>query len=38
MKPEYAKSYIKEFLRVLMPEGVLIFQLPSRNLADTSAS
>ncbi len=33
MKPEYAKSYIKEFLRVLKPEGVLIFQLPSRNLA-----
>jgi 2-polyprenyl-3-methyl-5-hydroxy-6-metoxy-1,4-benzoquinol methylase len=32
MKPEYAKSYIKEFLRVLKPEGVLIFQLPSRNL------
>lgn len=33
MKPEYAKSYIREFLRVLKPEGVLIFQLPSRNLA-----
>lgn len=33
MKPEYAKSYIKEFLRVLRPEGVLIFQLPSRYLA-----
>ena len=33
MKPEYAKSYIKEFLRVLKPEAVLIFQLPSRNLA-----
>ena len=32
MKPEYAKSYIKKFLRVLKPEGVLIFQLPSRNL------
>ena len=32
MKPEYAKSYIKEFLRLLKPEGVLIFQLPSRNL------
>lgn len=30
MKPEYAKSYIKEFLRVLRSEGVLIFQLPSR--------
>ena len=32
MKPEYAKSYIKEFLRVLKPQGVLIFQLPSRIL------
>ncbi len=33
MRPEYAKSYIKEFLRVLKPQGVLIFQLPSRCLA-----
>ena len=32
MRPEYVKSYIKEFLRVLKPQGVLIFQLPSRNL------
>lgn len=32
MKPYYAKSYIKEFLRVLKSQGVLIFQLPSRNL------
>ena len=30
MRPDYAKSYIKEFLRVLKPQGVLIFQLPSR--------
>ena len=33
MRPDYAKSYIREFLRVLKPQGVLIFQLPSRNLA-----
>lgn len=33
MRPDYAKSYIKEFLRVLKPQGVLIFQLPTRNLA-----
>lgn len=33
MRPDYAKSYIKEFLRVLKLQGVLIFQLPSRNLA-----
>ncbi len=33
MRPDYSKSYIKEFLRVLKPQGVLIFQLPSRDLA-----
>ncbi len=33
MRPGYAKSYIKEFLRVLKSQGVLIFQLPSRCLA-----
>jgi ubiquinone/menaquinone biosynthesis C-methylase UbiE len=32
MKPEYAKSYIKEFLRLLKPQGVLIFQLPSKKV------
>ncbi len=26
MKPKYAKKYIKEFLRVLSPNGILIFQ------------
>lgn len=29
MKPEYSKKYIAEFLRVLAPSGLLIFQLPS---------
>lgn len=29
MKPEYSKKYIREFLRVLAPSGLLIFQLPS---------
>lgn len=29
MKPEYSKKYITEFLRVLAPSGLLIFQLPS---------
>lgn len=33
MRPDYAKSYIKEFLRVLKPQGLLIFQLPSRKRA-----
>lgn len=29
MKPEYSKSYILEFLRVLAPGGMLFFQLPA---------
>jgi hypothetical protein len=29
MRPEYAKNYIKEFLRVLRPGGLIVFQLPS---------
>jgi len=29
MKPKYSKRYIKEFLRILAPDGVLVFQIPS---------
>jgi len=29
VKPEYSKNYIKEFLRILAPKGLLIFQIPS---------
>lgn len=29
MIPLYSKSYIREFLRVLRPGGILVFQLPS---------
>ncbi len=29
MKPRYSKGYIKEFMRILVPHGVLIFDLPS---------
>jgi SAM-dependent methyltransferase len=29
MEPQYAAAYIKEFVRVLRPGGVLAFQLPS---------
>jgi ubiquinone/menaquinone biosynthesis C-methylase UbiE len=29
MKPEYSKRYIREFFRVLSPDGILIFQLPA---------
>jgi ubiquinone/menaquinone biosynthesis C-methylase UbiE len=30
MEPKYSKKYIKEFLRVLKPGGMLIFQVPSK--------
>jgi len=30
MEPRFAKSYLKEFLRVLSPEGVCLFQIPGR--------
>ena len=30
MKPNISKNYIKEFLRILCPNGLLIFQLPSQ--------
>ena len=29
MLPEFSKGFIKEFLRLLVPGGVLIFQLPA---------
>lgn len=30
IKPQYSKNYIREFLRILAPQGVLIFQIPGR--------
>jgi len=33
MRPEYSTSYIKEFLRVLKPGGLVIFQLTSEPIA-----
>ncbi len=30
IEPRYSKNYIKEFLRVLAPQGLLIFQLPCK--------
>jgi SAM-dependent methyltransferase len=30
MEPRYVERYLPEFLRVLRPSGVLVFQLPSR--------
>ena len=32
MAPHYAKGYLKEFLRVLKPGGVVLFQLPEVSL------
>lgn len=32
MNPIYSKNYIKEFLRILSPHGLLIFQLPSERV------
>lgn len=30
MRPEYSQNYIKEFLRVLAPGGLAVFQIPSQ--------
>ena len=30
MEPQYAKRYLKEFMRALRPNGLLVFQVPSR--------
>jgi len=30
IEPKYIKEYIKEFLRIMVPGGLLIFQLPSK--------
>ena len=31
IKPSYTKKYLKEFVRVLKPNGLLIFQLPNKS-------
>jgi ubiquinone/menaquinone biosynthesis C-methylase UbiE len=36
MRPEYCKSYLKEFIRVLRPDGLLIFYMPSEVLQQNS--
>ncbi len=32
MQPKYAMNYIKEFLRILAPGGVMVFHIPSETL------
>jgi hypothetical protein len=32
MRPEYALGYLREFLRVLRPGGLLFFQIPTDEL------
>ncbi len=34
MEPQYSKQYMKEFVRVLRPGGVAVFQVPSLFLGD----
>ena len=38
MEPRYAKAYVAEFLRVLRPGGVALFQLPSKSIAPLPAA
>lgn len=38
MRPDYAQGYLREFVRVLRPGGVLFAQLPIEPLASASAS
>jgi SAM-dependent methyltransferase len=36
MNPSFAKNYLLEFLRILKPAGMLVFQLPSEYVRTTS--
>ncbi len=38
MPPSLAKSYLREFLRILSPRGVLFFQLVSEPILQASAT
>jgi SAM-dependent methyltransferase len=37
MRPQYALAYIREFLRVLRPGGLLFFQIPTAELEANAA-
>ena len=34
MRPDYAKSYLKEFLRIVSSGGVIVFQMPSERVVN----
>jgi SAM-dependent methyltransferase len=34
MEPQYSTGYMREFLRVLAPDGLLVFQIPSQRSID----
>jgi SAM-dependent methyltransferase len=36
MRPEYAKGYIREFVRLLHPDGVLVMQIPGERIPKPS--
>jgi hypothetical protein len=38
MQPEYASNYIREFVRVLAPGGLIVFQIPSEIVRTPSPS
>jgi SAM-dependent methyltransferase len=38
MEPRYSTSYIREFVRVLRPGGLVAFQIPDHSLMDASPS
>jgi len=38
VEPRYAKNYIREFLRLAKPEGIILFQLPTESVGEAEAS
>ena len=38
IEPEFSKQYVKEFLRILAPGGLLVFQMPSGLIPPASVS
>jgi len=38
MRPSYSKSYIREFVRVTRPGGLVVFQIPDGRMATDSAA